>query len=295
MKQLTNQRLFLLLQIAVVAVFLGRAWQHLYWDAPYRVLLWDEDWMKPIIAGVFRIDWEAYVTDLSIDRGIQNFIRLTGGFYLICALTAVFISRWKRVGVAILWAGSVSLILLALLYCKEKFFHIGQFLEYTLQWASPLFLVFFYKDQVVNQRFVLFAKIAIALTFICHGLYAVGYYPRPGEFLQMTMAILNAEEAGALTFLNTVGVLDFVVGALLFVRGKGSKIALGYCVFWGLATTLARVWAPLAMGAGLENILLQSLHESLYRFPHFLMPLFVLSAVVLKSNFPQNLQIKTQE
>jgi len=269
-------KMFILLQIAVVAVFVGRAWQHIYWDAPYRVLLWDEDWMKLIIQGIFGMQWEEYVTSLTIDRGIQGFIRATGGFYIVCAFAAVFIRQWKQIAVAILYAGAGSLVILAILYCKDKFFHLGQFLEYTLQWSSPIFLILWYQQQEGSKRLLFVMKLAIALTFICHGLYAVGYYPRPGDFMQMTMGILKMEEPDAGYFLKTVGILDFIASVLLFVPGKTSKIALWYCVIWGLATTLARIWTPLALGTSFENILLQSLHESLYRFPHFLIPLAVL-------------------
>jgi hypothetical protein len=268
-------KLFILLQIAVVAVFLGRAWQHLYWEAPYRVLLWDEDWMKPVVEGILGWKWEDYVTSARVDQNIQIFIRGTGVFYLICAFAAIFIRQWKRIATIILWLGSFSLIFLAALYCKDKFFHLGQFLEYTSQSSSPIFLILLHQQQVFHKRWMFAMKIAIAFTFICHGLYAIGYYPRPGDFMQMTMAILHINEIEAVQFLKIVGLLDFTAGVLLFMPGRIGKIALYYCIFWGLATTLARIWAPLALGASVDNVVLQSLHESLYRFPHFLMPLVV--------------------
>lgn len=262
----------MLIQVAVVAVFLGRGWQHLYWDAPYRVLLWDEDWIKPIVEGIFGWKWEDYVTSLSVDKGIQKFIRLTGGFYIICAFAAIFIRKWKRIATILLSMGSVSLFILAALYCKDKFFHLGQLLEYTLQWSSPIFLIFLYQRQTLDKQLLLAMKIAIAFTFICHGLYAIGYYPRPGDFMQMTMSILNTDETGAIRFLKIAGILDFIASALLFMPGKTGKAALLYCVFWGLSTTFARIWLPLMIGTSIEIILLQSLHDSLYRFPHFLIP-----------------------
>lgn len=273
------KRLFLLLQIAVVTVFLGRAWQHLYWDAPYRTLLWDEVWMKPIIQLFFSMEWEDYVTSMAIDRVIQHFIRATGAFYVLAALAAIFINQRRRIATAILWLGALSLLLLAALYSKEKFFHLGQFLEYVLQWSSPIFLIFLSKNQAISSRFLFGIKIAIAFTFVCHGLYAIDYYPRPGEFSQMTMVILQINETNAIHFLKIAGLLDFIVSGLLFLPGKIGKIALWYCVFWGFFTTLARCAAPLMLGTSIENMLLQNLHESLYRFPHFLLPLFVVLAL----------------
>lgn len=273
------KRLFQILQIAVVAVFLGRAWQYLYWDAPYRVLLWDEDWIKPIVQVIFGMQWEDYVTNLSIDKGIQVVIRLTGVFYLICALAAIFIQRWKPIARILLWVGAFNLVFLAALYCKDKFFHLGQFLEYTLQWSSPIFLIVLSQLQTVGRSFLFWLRVAIALTFVCHGLYAIGYYPRPGDFLQMTIAILKINETGAMHFLQIAGLLDFMASVLIFLPGKIGKAALWYCVFWGLATTLARIVAPLELGMSIENVMLQSLHESVYRFPHFLVPLFAAIAL----------------
>ncbi len=279
MQEVLFKRLFLLLQITVAAVFLGRAWQHLYWDAPYRALLWDEVWMKPIIQGILGWQWEEYVTSLRVDRIIQNVIRAVGVFCVIASLSAIFIRRWKRFSVVILWIGAFSLVILAALYCKEKFFHLGQFLEYSLQWSSPLFLIFLFQNQTISPRFLGWMKIATALTFTCHGLYAIAYYPRPGEFLQMTMAILRISELGSVHFLQLAGILDFVASILLFFPSKIGKIALWYCVVWGLATTLARVVAPLMLGIRFENVLLQNFHESLYRFPHFLIPFFIVLAL----------------
>ena len=34
------------LRLATFALFAGRAWQHLFWDAPFRALLWDKETME---------------------------------------------------------------------------------------------------------------------------------------------------------------------------------------------------------------------------------------------------------
>ncbi|MCO6487625.1 MAG: hypothetical protein J5I98_04360 [Phaeodactylibacter sp.] len=268
---------FRLVQAAAVSVFLGRAWQHLYWDAPYRALLWDEAWMKPLVEPVLGIGWREYVTSSQTDIFIQSLIAGTGWFYLACALAALFVGRLGRVGRAVLWVGAANLVLLAALYCKEKFFFAGQFFEYTLQWGAPVMLAVLAKnpDQPWPGRFVLFVKIAIALTFTCHGLYAVGFYPRPGSFLVMTLNILPVNETGAVHFLNTAGALDFLLSLALFLPGRWPRAALAYAAFWGLATSVARVWAHFHWEFW-DNVLIQWLHESVMRFPHFLVPLALL-------------------
>lgn len=279
---------FSLIRIAVIAVFLGRAWQHLRWDAPFRDLLWDENWMGGLIYLLGYSSWESYVTDAQTDQFIQSWIQLTGWFYLLCALAAFFIVRWGKYGRWLVRLGGVSLIMLAALYTKEKFYAVGQFLEYTLQWSAPFFLATFARRTSPTRRDILLLKVAIALTFICHGLYAIGYYPRPEVFQTMVINILGFGNDRAVQFLNLAGMLDFLFALMLFLPWRKLRlIALLYLSFWGAMTTVARVWAFVHwefLGSGLS----QWLHESVYRFPHFLIPLALF--LWLKANpDPQNL------
>lgn len=273
MREAWFKKIFLIVQIATIAVFLGRAWQHWFWEAPYRTLLWDENWMRPLIEGLFGTSWETYVT--TSDATIQKFIKSISGFYLICALAAIFIKRWKKVAVIALTIGGCSLIFLAALYCKEKFFHLGQFLEYTLQWSSPFFLIWLFKSQEISPKMIFAMKVAVALTFICHGLYAIGYYPRPVGFMEMTMNILPLTNAEAVIFLKIAGVLDFIASVLIFLPGRIGIGAIGYCLFWGFSTTIARIWAHFYPDF-LQNLFMQWIHESVFRFPHFLIPAAIL-------------------
>ncbi len=274
-----NGSYFLFVQIATVAVFLGRAWQHLYWDAPYRALLWDEQWMRPVLEGVLGWNWQTYVTNLANDAIIQKSIQGIGILYLLAAIAAAGIHRWGRPAIVLLHIGAYGLVFLAFLYMKERFFHLGQFLEYALQFGSPFLLIAIYQKQELTHQLIFWAKIAIALTFVCHGLYAMGYYPRPGEFTSMTMSILHVQEATAVQFLLVMGILDCVAVVMLFLPNQMvQQLGLWYCVAWGLATTLARVWAHWCPAIW-TSVLLQWLHESLYRFPHFLIPLALLTTM----------------
>jgi len=166
------------------------------------------------------------------------------------------------------------LILLAALYCKEKFFSAGQFFEYTLQFLTPLFLIYLSNKEKWSNSFTLIIKVAIAFTFICHGLYAVNYYPLPGNFVEMTINILGVGEESARNFLFAAGILDFICGVLIFFPRKISLIAIAYMIFWGLGTTLARIWANFYWEFPWAS-LHQWWFESLYRIPHFLIPLFL--------------------
>ena len=117
--------------------------------------------------------------------------------------------------------------------------------------------------------------VATALTFTCHGLYALGIYPRPALFLSMTMSILDFSETQAITFLVAAGLADFVASFLLFFKGLWRASALTYCVLWGAATALARIWAHFQPEWWMEATG-QWLHETVLRFPHFLIPLLLL-------------------
>jgi len=183
---MSKKNIILILRISCCCLLLGRAWQHLFWDAPFRTFLWDENLLQPLVEGIFGTPWNEYVTNPRTDIAIQNTIRLNGIFYLFMAVFVWFIRpSMKRLGTVLLWVTSVMLVILAFLYCKEKFFHTGQFFEYASQFAAPLFLYAVLFKKVTVQRLSFVIKIAIALTFICHGLYAYGYYPRPGNYVDM--------------------------------------------------------------------------------------------------------------
>lgn len=272
MKDKEFLQIFRLLQAATIAVFLGRAWQHWFFDAPYRTLLWDEDWMKPPVEWFTGLSWEEYIISPAVDNSIQQLIVAIGFLYLLGIFAAIGLRRFPRISKVILWIGSASLVLLSALYCKEKFFSLGQFLEYTLQYSTPLFLLYWWRQRKATPRLIFALKLAIALTFICHGLYAVAYYPRPGQFTEMCINILGCSEATAVQFLQVAGVLDFVIGFGLFLPRRIAKIVVGYAAFWGFATTIARVWSYVD-----DQFFFESLNrwafESVLRFPHFLLPI----------------------
>ncbi|MEM1124397.1 MAG: hypothetical protein AAGJ18_28420 [Bacteroidota bacterium] len=351
-----------LLQLATFSVFLGRTWQHLYWDAPFRALLWDEKWLSGWVTRFTGMSWETYITSLEVDQNIAFAIKLFGLLYLICALIALFTQHLPRPCHHLLLIGTLGLTFLAFLYCKERFFSIGQFFEYALQFGSPFFLWWWMglkasspssrkedliqlqmdvsipkestnvlpstprmsfrrnllmlamkfqrvvsrflrndkigvysflrkwgiphqnkssntqnnnKNEIIPKSFFLSLKIAIALTFTCHGLYAIGYYPIPVNFMDMTMNILRVDEAAAKIFLKTAGILDFIVAIGIFLPFKYARVCLLYALFWGFGTTIARIWAYFDW-KWLDYVLLQWLHEAVLRMPHFLVPLVVL-------------------
>ena len=275
-----------LIHIATIAVFAGRAYQHLFWDAPYRELFWDPNYMQYLVEQFTDLKWNEYVTHPDGDIWLQRFVLWQGAFYSVCTLVAIFIRKLPRWCRMFLILGALDLIFLAFLYQKDRFYHLGQFLEYSLQFGAPIFLYYSITAKKVSNNLILWMKIAAAVTFISHGLYAIGFYPRPGSFLTMTTNILGCSNETARLFLDAAGILDFVVGVGIFFKNKIGIYSLGYMVLWGFLTAMARIIGNFYFEFPWESLHLWGF-ESLYRFPHFLIPLAIL--VYLKSLNGQSL------
>ncbi|WP_298318051.1 hypothetical protein [uncultured Aquimarina sp.] len=272
-----NPRLISILKISAFLIFLGRAYQHIVWDAPYRTFLWDESMLQGIVENIFNTSWNEYVTSGAVDNGINTMTKVIGVLYLACAIVALIIKpNMKKVGKLFLLGGSFGLFILAVLYCKQKFLHVGQFFEYMIQFMSPVLLYLVLFTTVEFKKIRLIALIAIAFTFSCHGLYAIGYYPRPGNFIDMTLNTLPISEPSAHMLLKIAGILDFVVAIAIFIP-KISYPALVYAFIWGGITALARLVGHFHIEF-LGNSFNQWTWEVLIRLPHALIPLFVIVA-----------------
>lgn len=269
------QLVHIILRVATFMLFAGRAWQHLFWDAPFRALLWDQHVMENFVLFLRGGTWQEYVTSEAVDRFIQQIITGFGVFYALMAIITLFIDSKRLAKLTWLYIlSSVALVFLAFLYSKEKFFHAGQFFEYAIQFLLPLFFCYGLTQRFKPAKLLLMMKIAIALTFTAHGLYAIGYYPQPGGFVDMLINIFGMNEATAKEILHVAGVLDFIISIGLFIT-RSSKVSLMYAVVWGGLTALARTWANFYIAFPLDS-LHQNLYETIYRLPHMLVPLAAL-------------------
>ena len=120
------------LKISCFFIFLGRAYQHLFWDAPFRSLFWDQSLLEPVVNTFLNMEWQDYVTNLDTDRAIQSLTRAHGFLYLICAIVSLLIKqgskKWMRVVITI---GGISLVFLSMLLTKDKFYHFAMFFEHA--------------------------------------------------------------------------------------------------------------------------------------------------------------------
>lgn len=266
---------FNLIRIAVFLIFIGRAWQHLFWDAPYRTFFWDESLLKPFIENWFDMSWTTYATSPKTDSFVQGVIKGKGILYLLAAISTILITKTnKKIFQIPIFLGGVSLIILSVLLTKEKFYHIAQFFEHSIQFGTPFLFLYFLKDNYNEAKALLILKILVAVTFFSHGLYAFGAYPVPGKFVDMVIQIFGCSESFAVTFLYIAGIIDFILAVVIFIP-KIDKYAIIYAVIWGLLTAFARIVANFYIDFPLQS-LHQNLHQVLYRLPHGLVPLFIL-------------------
>ena len=264
------------LQFAAFSVFFGRAYQYFFRDAPLRVLLWDEELMSPMLAN-FGIFWQDYATNPQTEKNIIFLTQSIGFLYFMAALSIFFIPKNKnlsqkmlpKIASLVILLATANLFILAFCYTKDKFFNVGQFFEFAIQIGTPIALLLYGK--ISEIRFLFFVKTLCALTFTCHGLYAMNYYTTPVDFISMTMNGFSMEESSAKTFLYNIGILDIVASIVIFLP-KIDKIGLVYMVIWGFLTSFARVYGSIHE-ALFTTILQQYWFHVLYRCSHFLLPI----------------------
>ncbi|WP_378184117.1 DoxX-like family protein [Aquimarina sp. SS2-1] len=284
----------LLLKFSVFFIFMGRAWQHLFWDAPYRTFFWDESLLKPIIEGLFQTPWQEYATSKKTDQIIQIGIKINGMLYLISGIASLIIKKTNfRLYRLPILLGGVSLVILTLLMTKEKFYHVAQFFEHSIQFGLPFMLLYSYSNKIKTNRFIVSLKVLTAVTFFSHGLYAFGFYPVPGKFIDMTIHIFGFSESTAIAFLYVAGLLDFIIAVLIFIP-KINTYALWYAVLWGLLTAFARLVANFYWEFPLQSVH-QNLYEVLYRLPHGLTPLLIILISIKHGTEVNNLPLKLRD
>ncbi|WP_339614638.1 hypothetical protein [uncultured Winogradskyella sp.] len=263
-----------LIKICAFTVFIGRAYQFYFFGAPFRSILWDESLLTPIVEGLFNTSWYDYATSPKVNDWIEGFTKLCSVILFLAAVVSLFWDKFKfeRLKRITLGLGLFILFLLGTCIVKDKNYDYFQFFELTMQFVAPILLLL--NINYNKKKNIIGIKIAIAATFISHGLFAMGFIYLPGNFVDMTIMILGVNETQANSFLYIAGILDIVISILIFIP-KLSKYALIYMILWGFATAFVRLFAGFN-----QNFLFMSIHGStflvIYRLSHGLIPLLVL-------------------
>ena len=263
----------LLLRVGTSLTLVGRGWLTWRWDSPIRGLVWQEDWWTELLEHRFSLSWaefaersDSWITSGLVAVGVS--LMVLAVVPLICTRTSARWTRW------LLWPAFLVLLLDSFARWVASDYDIGMAIEHALQMAAPVALFFAVSSPESGRFWPRLVAVAAALTFVGHGLYAIGFHPVPLSYQLMTIEILAVEQKSAITFLSIVGWLDIVAAVLLFVAPL-RRWALFYLVAWGLLTALARVVAHV----GLDQVafgLDPWLAETLVRTSHWLLPLLLL-------------------
>lgn len=299
-----NRQIIFLLQIACIALFIGRGWQFLAKSTPFFSFFFNGFLMHPIVKYIYGISSTEHLNNPAWYDFYKKLIHFSGVFLLLSSVTAIWVRRlpllWLKVN---LRTCSLLLFFMAFCYFLSRGFQVGQLLEYALQVGTPLLLLTWatsvaHKVNAATEvagRVVSWMKITLAATFVGHGLYAIGFHPLPGHFVDMMIKGFHINEDTATLLLTVVGWLDIIAAAVLFIPLKTNlpdnpphsplpkenivdklfKIALYYMLIWGFLTTFARLYANFHWSSGWYN-LKQWLPEALMRFPHFIIPVILL-------------------
>jgi len=263
------------LKLACLCLLLGRAWQYFYWSTPIFGFFWDESWWQPITEKM-GWEWDYFANYLANERFINFFVKSQALLFVITSVLVLFYKKGHRFTSFLLWFCSILLVFLAFCYMKDKLFVAGQFWEYALQFSCPILLWAYVQLPDYKRVWGIFVKIAIVLTFTCHGLYASGIYNIPGKFIDMTIEILGVSQAQAIVFLKAAGIMDFILSIALFIPHRKVVIsALIYATLWGLATSAARIFAYVDL-MHFWAVFMEWVPHAIYRLPHGLIPLALL-------------------
>lgn len=269
-----NNFFFHILRISAITMFIGRGWQHFAFNPPYRVFLWKEDLLGWFVNHLTPYTWQQYVSSDLVDQTINLGIQTIGMFFLLMAFVTLFIKPWHKKFFKYYVLSTCIMSFLSFTLFVDKGFYIGQLIEHSLQTFIPLIFALLYIKRLSISDLINPIKVVISLTFIGHGLFAAGFYPVPGNFVDMVISFFGMSEIEAYKLLRVMGAIDFAAAIMLFIP-RLDIFALIFMSFWGSATASARLLSNID-----QDLLVMSLDqwwfEVVYRIPHGLVPFSLL-------------------
>jgi hypothetical protein len=241
-----------LLKCFTFCVLIGRAYQGFFFDLPLRTFFWDESLLSSTVTYLTQDSWENYVTNRTFDLdGFINILSLViSSIWATSAFAIFFVERGTKTVKVLLWLSGTLLLLLSVLLWKDNYYAMAQLLEQMTQVSMPFLILALYPSfatpqqyQYNTSKFRTLLILIIGFTFCSHGLYAVGYYPTSGAWVQWCYNMLPlSNDKQVFLFLQIMGVLDFL--AVLFLFFKPTRtIGIYYCIAWGFITALTRILA----------------------------------------------------
>ncbi|MEL6673390.1 MAG: hypothetical protein AAFR61_14395 [Bacteroidota bacterium] len=242
-----DHKVYVWLRLATGFLLLAKAYQHFFFELPYPALLKGSG---TLILGAV--------------------LGLTG----IGVLASRHISSWLQ---KLLQLSTTILLGWALSNFIYKGFQLPQLMEHVLQVSLPLFYLWQHRESQ-EENFFRRLSLAIGITFLGHGLYALGFpYPVPPHFVEMFMESLGGwgmTPELARHCLSLAGILDIGVAIGLMIPAL-RIYAAAYACLWGFLTALARLTSYVSFDATFWESLHRYGFEFLTRSPHFLAPALI--------------------
>ena len=266
-----DSHLVLLLRVGAFLCLAGWTWVHFYWEGPYGVLLWQES--SYALAERMGIDWDEFVGTGANDGLVQRWIGFTSWFYLAATILTVTARKKSYLQMMGLLGGGALLGILAYARFIGAQRQIPMLVEHGGQVLAPVLLVLALHLGARHRVTIAAAMVAMILTFIGHGCYALNLWPMPATFQAMTTEILGVEHETATRLLWWAGILDFLVCVGIFLKVSRRSCAL-YAAIWGLLTAIARPVAGMSLSLNYWGAD-QFIHEAVLRAPHYVIPLYL--------------------
>lgn len=258
-----------ILQISVAVSLAGQAYAHITGATPYRAVLYDQaltGWAVRLLGA----DWEGYINNPAADARLDVVIAALGVWLALAAVSTLFITIRRKWPAVLLISATVLLTVQAYAHYLDAGLQVAQLFEYSLQALSPLLLAGLFLW--ASEKWWYSGLVLIAVTFAAHGLYALGFYPVPGHFVDMTMASTGLSRDMAEALLLAAGTADLIVFVALFIP-RVRKAALTYCILWGLLTTAARYTTYVMAGPLFWLTFQHTIPLILVRVVHFGVPM----------------------
>ncbi len=241
-----NDRIFSLVKWSCFLLLFGKGILHFTEEQPYTLLFSSEFIISYFIGVIFLIG--AFVSILP--KGTFE-IRWMYYFFIMTSGLLLFHSY--------------------LTFVKANFLP-EQLVEHSLQISLPiLFLILYNPNSVKLKSYYFLLSILVGLTFVGHGVYALGMHLVPENFLTMTTKSLAINNEIATEFLFAIGILDVLFSLLLFIP-RAREFAIFYMIIWGFLTSFARVYYVIDLGIT-KDLLTVNLPNTVYRLSHGIIPL----------------------
>jgi hypothetical protein len=288
-----------LIRYTAVFLLLGRAYEHIRWIGPYRDFFYNPMGFGSWYADVIGRDLKDIYNDFFYEQLLSTLSSGIGIVFVLAAVVILFYERLSRFK-WIIYLAVFFLFTTYMGYFMAKHFKMwGMLLEHALQFVTPLLFILWSKQQY--NKAVYIGIWATALTFYFHGLFAMGYYPQPGKFVDLVIASTGLTEDVTRFLLNVVGYLDIILAVVIVIpflyfteQIMEHKIVryvfltfMGYTVLWGFFTSLARVYSSFRSDMIL-HWMDQYWLEFLVRIPHFMIPLVLFLTIKNKYSLPEN-------